>query len=73
MNHPGQDQPGVVRDLQCKKFWADFNAACEALKADLVASADLWREDAAWEETLADGLEQEPRSHEHPERIIHNP
>ena len=24
----------AVRDLQRKKFWADFNAACEALQAD---------------------------------------
>src|SRR5207237_8819565 len=52
----------AVSDLQRKKFWADFNAACEALQANPVAWADLRREDAAWEETLADGLEQEPQS-----------
>ena len=58
----------AVRDLQRKKFWADFNATCEAIQADPVAWADLQREDAAWEETLADGLEEEPRSNEHPKR-----
>ncbi len=58
----------AVRDLQRKKFWADFNAACEALQADTVAWADLRREDAAWEETLADGLEEEQQSNEHQKR-----
>jgi hypothetical protein len=58
----------AVRDLQRKKFWADFNAACEALQADPVAWADLRREDAAWEETLADGLEEEQRPNESQER-----
>jgi hypothetical protein len=58
----------AVRDLQRKRFWADFNAACEALQADPVARADLRREDSAWEETLADGLEEEPRSDEHRKR-----
>jgi hypothetical protein len=52
----------AVRDLQRKKFWADFNAACEALKAEPASWADLRREDAAWEETLADGLEMEKPS-----------
>jgi hypothetical protein len=54
----------AVRDLQRKKFWADFNAVCEVLQADPVAGADLRREDAAWEETLADGLAGEPPSDE---------
>jgi hypothetical protein len=49
----------AVQDLQRKKFWADFNAACEALKADPAAWADLRHEDAAWEKTIADGLEEE--------------
>jgi hypothetical protein len=48
----------AVRDLQRKKFWADFNAKCEALQADPEAWADLRQEDAAWEATLADGLEE---------------
>jgi predicted transcriptional regulator len=58
----------AVRDLQRKKFWADFNAACSAAQADPATWADLRREDAAWEATLADGLEKEPRSDEHPKR-----
>ena len=59
----------AVRDLERKKFWADFNAACEALQADPVAWADLRREDAAWEETIADGLEEEqPSDEQHPKR-----
>ncbi len=53
----------AVRDLHRKKFWADFNAACEALQAEPAAWADLHREDVAWDETLADGL-QEKRSDE---------
>jgi hypothetical protein len=52
----------AVRDLQRKRFWADFNAACESLRADPVAWADLRREDASWEATLADGLDEEQRS-----------
>jgi hypothetical protein len=58
----------AVRDLQRKKFWADFNAACEALRANPEAWADLRQEDAAWELTLADGLEEEQPSDEHQRR-----
>ena len=58
----------AVGDLQRKKFWADFNAKCEALQAEPEAWADLRHEDAAWEATLADGLEEEPQSDEHPKR-----
>jgi predicted transcriptional regulator len=58
----------AVCDLERKKFWADFNSACEALQADPVAWADLRREDAAWEETLADGLEEGQQSDEHQKR-----
>jgi predicted transcriptional regulator len=58
----------AVRDLQRKKFWADFNAACSAIQADPAAWADLRQEDAAWEATLADGLEEEQRSDEHRRR-----
>ncbi|MHC5541157.1 toxin-antitoxin system protein [Singulisphaera rosea] len=58
----------AVHDLRRKKFWADFNAACEAAKADPVAWADLRHEDSAWEATLADGLEQEKPSDEHQEQ-----
>jgi predicted transcriptional regulator len=58
----------AVRDLERKKFWAEFNAACEAVQADPVALADLQREDAAWELTLADGLEKEQPSNEQKRR-----
>jgi predicted transcriptional regulator len=58
----------AVRDLQRKKFWADFNAACEAIQANPAASVDLRHEDAAWEATLADGLEEEQQSDEHHRR-----
>lgn len=58
----------AVRDLRRKKFWADFNAACEALQADPAGWADLRQEDAAWEQTLADGLEEEPQSDEQQKR-----
>lgn len=56
----------AVRDLQRKKFWADFNAACEAIQqADPEAWADLQREDAVWDSTLTDGLsDEEQQSHE---------
>jgi hypothetical protein len=58
----------AVRDLQRKKFWADFNAACSALQAEPAARGDLQREDAAWESTLADGVEGEKQSHEQQSR-----
>jgi predicted transcriptional regulator len=58
----------AVRDLQRKKFWADFNAACEAVQADPAAWADLRQEDAAWETTLADGLQEENQSDAQPRR-----
>jgi hypothetical protein len=58
----------AVGDLQRKKFWADFNAACAAVQADSAAWADLQAEDAAWEQTLADGLEEERPSNEPQER-----
>ncbi len=54
----------AVRDLQRKKFWVDFNARCAAIKADPVAWADLQQEDAAWDQTLADGLPKEGSPHE---------
>ena len=52
----------AVRDLQRKRFWADFNAACAVLRDDPAAWADLQREDAVWEQSLADGLEREKPS-----------
>jgi hypothetical protein len=49
----------AVRDLQRKKFWEDFNAECAALRADPEAWADLRQEDSVWDQTLADGLEDQ--------------
>jgi hypothetical protein len=48
----------AVRELQRKRFWADYNAASEALRADPKAWADLQHEDSAWDQTLADGLQE---------------
>ena len=50
----------AVRDLQRKKFWAEFHAASEALRADPKAWAAYQAETAAWDITLADGLTMEP-------------
>ena len=46
----------AVRDLKRKRFWADFNARCAALKDEPGAWVDLQNDDAAWDVTLADGL-----------------
>jgi predicted transcriptional regulator len=48
----------AVRDLKRKRFWADYHASVTALKADPQAWADLQSEVAAWDNTLADGLEE---------------
>lgn len=58
----------AVQDLQRKKFWADFNVACEALQIEPEAWPHLRQEDAAWESTLADGLEEEQQSDEEQEQ-----
>lgn len=50
----------AVRELGRKWFWADFNASCEALRADPAAWADLRHEDAEWEATLADARKELP-------------
>jgi hypothetical protein len=47
----------AVRELRKKRFWADYHASYAALKADPDAWADLQEEAAAWDSTLADGLE----------------
>jgi len=49
----------AAREYQRKQFWEDFHASCSALMADQIASAALDQEDAAWEATVADGLEGE--------------
>jgi predicted transcriptional regulator len=45
----------AVRDLRRKRFWADFNASCAVLKANLAACADLRSKDMAWDSAFADG------------------
>lgn len=44
----------AVRELQRKRFWAAFNAACTAS-----ALSELSEEDAAWDNTLLDGVATE--------------
>ncbi len=50
----------AVEALRRQRFWADYHASYTALKADPDAWADFQEELAAWETTLADGLEEEP-------------
>jgi hypothetical protein len=47
----------AARVLRKKRFWADYHASYAALKADPDAWADFQNEIAAWDVTLADGLE----------------
>ena len=47
----------AVRDYQRKAFWADYQAAASALKAEPSAWADILEGVEAWDVTLADGLE----------------
>jgi predicted transcriptional regulator len=47
----------AARELREKRFWADYHASYAALRADPVAWADLQEDVAAWDSTLADGLE----------------
>lgn len=58
----------AVRELQRKKFWDEFNAACQSAQADPEAWGDLQRQNSAWEATLTDGLVEETRSHEQSKR-----
>ena len=47
----------AARDYQRHQFWAEYDAAYAALRADPAASADFQREVEAWDATSADGLE----------------
>jgi hypothetical protein len=51
----------AARDYQRRLFWADYNAAYAALRADPAASAGFRREVEAWDATSADGLEDDSR------------
>ncbi len=50
----------ALKDYRRAKFWADYDAAYAAIRADPRASADLNDELSAWDSTLADGLEVPP-------------
>jgi hypothetical protein len=50
----------AIETYRQSRFWAAYDAAYAALKADPVAWADYQREIHAWDTTLADGLEPEP-------------
>lgn len=59
----------AVRDLHRKKFWAEFNAACEAIKqAKPEVWADLRREDSVWDNTLVDRVDLTDQPHGHTQR-----
>lgn len=51
----------AVNDLDRKRFWERFTRSCEAIRADPEASAAIDAEDAIWECTLLDGLDEEDR------------
>ncbi len=48
----------AVRAYQRQRFWADYHAAYEAVKANPSAWADLQHEVESWDSTLKDGLEE---------------
>ena len=61
----------AARELQRRRFWEEFNASCQSMADD--AWAGLRHEDAAWESTLADGLQEqslEQRSQPDPGRSL---
>jgi predicted transcriptional regulator len=47
----------AVTEYQRQKFWKEFHAGYAALRADPEKWADYQKEIAAWDVTLADGLE----------------
>jgi predicted transcriptional regulator len=47
----------AILEYQRKKFWEEFHAGYDALRADPEKWADYQKEIAAWDVTLADGLE----------------
>ena len=50
--------PEAVRARDDEIFWTDFHGACRALTAAPQACAELREEDAAWEATVGDGLDE---------------
>jgi hypothetical protein len=49
----------AIESYRRSRFWAEYNAAYAALRADPAAWEDYQREIKAWDATLADGLEPE--------------
>lgn len=47
----------AVCDYEKNKYWEEFDAGYSALRADPEKWGDFQRELAAWDVTLADGLE----------------
>jgi len=50
----------AVREYEKKKFWENYYAGYEALRADPIAWAAYQDEIKLWDTTLADGLEEWP-------------
>lgn len=50
----------AIRDYEIKKYWEEYYADYEALKANPEAWADFQEELSAWDCTLADGLKDFP-------------
>jgi predicted transcriptional regulator len=50
----------AVREYQKRKYWEEYHAAYEALRANPEAWADYQEEIKAWDCTLADGLKDWP-------------
>ncbi len=50
----------ALKDYRRARFWADYDAAYSAIRADPQASTDLNNEVSAWDSTLANGLEVPP-------------
>lgn len=49
----------LLRFEEEARFWEAFNAACVAVQSDPVAWAEDRAEDALWDTTLRDGLDDE--------------
>ena len=53
----------AILEFRRRKFWKDYQASYEALRADPDAWDDHQREVEAWDATLGDGLEELPDEH----------
>jgi predicted transcriptional regulator len=50
----------AVREYEKKKFWENYYAGYEAVRADTAAWAEFQGDLTLWDTTLADGLEEWP-------------